>query len=105
VAIVTPKIREDNTALQINVLLIEDKPSEARLMQERLESGHSLFELEVAETLEAGIPRLSAGGGDVVLLDLALPDGQEDFLRAKARVLGVAIIIFTGSNGGCSASS
>jgi DNA-binding response OmpR family regulator len=92
------QIRQDITALQIKVLLIEDKPSEARLTRERLlESSDSLFELDVAETLEAGIQRFSAGV-DVVLLDLALPDGQEDFLRAKARVLGAAIIILTGSN-------
>src|SRR5450432_1692973 len=86
-------------ALQIKVLLIEDNPGDARLMQEcLLESSDSLFELDVAETLKAGIQRLSAGGIDVVLLDLALPYGQEDFLRAKAQALGVAIIILTGSN-------
>jgi two-component system sensor histidine kinase/response regulator len=84
----------------IKVLLVEDNPSDARLLQETLlESSDNCFDLEIAETLAAGLERLSAGGIDVMLLDLSLPDsfGQETFARAKAQSPGAAIIILTGS--------
>lgn len=83
------------------VLLIEDNPGEARLIQEALgETGDDCLDLETVATLAAGLQRLSAGGVDAVLLDLALPDsfGLETFLRAKAQALGAAIIVLTGLN-------
>jgi len=84
---------------RLKVLLIEDNPSDARLVQECLaEASGNPFDLEIAPTLAAGLQRLNAGGIDAMLLDLALPDssGQETFLRAKAQALGVAIIVLTG---------
>jgi two-component system sensor histidine kinase/response regulator len=84
----------------IKVLLVEDNPSDARLVREALlESGDGCFDLETTDTLTAGLQLISAGGIDVMLLDLTLPDsfGQETFARAKAQALGVAIIILTGS--------
>lgn len=81
------------------VLLIEDNPSDARLIQEALsETGEECFDLETTDTLASGLERLSAGGIDAMLLDLALPDsfGLETFARAKAQALGVAIIVLTG---------
>jgi signal transduction histidine kinase len=84
---------------RLKVLLIEDNPRDARLVQERLaEASGDPFDLEIATTLAAGLQRLNAGGIDAMLLDLALPDssGQETFLRAKAQALGVAIIVLTG---------
>jgi two-component system, sensor histidine kinase and response regulator len=87
------------SAQRIKVLLIEDNPSDARLIQESLaEATDDPFDLETANTLADGILRLSAGGVDAMLLDLALPDsfGQETFVRAKAQALGVAIIVLTG---------
>ncbi|HEY2545587.1 MAG TPA: ATP-binding protein [Candidatus Acidoferrum sp.] len=84
---------------RIKVLLIEDNPGDARLIQESLaEATDDPFDLETAETLAAGLTRLGAGGVDAMLLDLALPDsfGQETFVRAKAHALGVAIIVLTG---------
>lgn len=81
------------------VLLIEDNPADARLIQEALsESGEECFDLETETTLAAGLERLSAGGIDAMLLDLALPDsfGLETFARARAEALGVAIIVLTG---------
>jgi signal transduction histidine kinase len=84
---------------RIKVLLVEDNPSDARLIQEALaETTDDPFELETMDTLAGGLQRLSVGGIDAILLDLALPDsfGQETFVRAKAQALGVAIIILTG---------
>lgn len=84
---------------RIKVLLVEDNPSDARLIQESLtETGEDAFEIETADTLSGGLQRLTLGGIDAMLLDLGLPDsfGQETFVRAKAHALGVAIIILTG---------
>lgn len=86
---------------RLKVLLVEDNAGDARLIQESLEeASDQRFELETAETLQGGLQRLSCGGIDAVLLDLALPDsfGQETFVRAKAQALGVAIIVLTGLN-------
>ena len=87
------------TAARIKVLLVEDNPSDARLIQESLaEASDDPFDLETADTLAAGLQRLGIGGIDAMLLDLALPDsfGMETFVRARAQSLGVAIIVLTG---------
>ncbi len=89
------------TARRLKVLLVEDNAADARLIQESLaERSDEPFDLETVDTLQTGLQRLSAGGIDAMLLDLGLPDsyGVETFVRAKARALGVAIIILTGMN-------
>src|SRR5271169_4639549 len=83
----------------IKVLLIEDSPTDARLMQEcLLDPTDDSFDLAIADTLESGLQHLSAGDFDAMLLDLALPDsfGLDTLLRAQAQALGVAIIVLTG---------
>ncbi len=89
------------TARRLKALLVEDNAADARLIQESLaERSDEPFDLETVDTLQTGLQRLSAGGIDAMLLDLGLPDsyGVETFVRAKARALGVAIIILTGLN-------
>lgn len=89
---------------RLKVLLVEDNPSDARLIQETLaDATEEPFDLEIADTLTAGLQRLAAGGIDAMLLDLALPDsfGQDTFLKAKAQALGVAIIVLTGLKDDC----
>jgi two-component system, sensor histidine kinase and response regulator len=84
---------------RLKVLLVEDNPGDARLIQESLaDASDQSFDLEIAETLGKGLKRLNLGGIDAILLDLALPDsyGMETFIRAKAHGLGVAIIVLTG---------
>lgn len=86
---------------RLRVLLVEDNPGDARLIQESLgEGSEEPFDLEMADTLASGLARLHTGGIDAMLLDLALPDsfGMETFARAKAQALGVAIIVLTGLN-------
>ncbi len=83
----------------IKVLLVEDNPGDARLIQEKLcEVAEAPFELECAERLAAGLARLGAGDIDVVLLDLALPDSQgpATFARVQAQAGHLPIIILTG---------
>lgn len=88
----------------IKVLIIEDNPGDARLIREHL-SGAKVtgtlapsFELVVADRLTAGLARLAAGGIDVVLLDLSLPDSQgpDTFVQAQAQAPDVPMVVLTG---------
>ena len=81
------------------ILLIEDDPGDAVLIEEILaEAGRALFDLERVDRLSAGVARLGRGGIDVVLLDLGLPDSQGIDTLVKARVCaeGVPIVVLTG---------
>ena len=72
-----------------NVLLIEDNPGDARLIQEMLaEDPDAPFALHCADRLSRGLEHLSAGETGLVLLDLSLPDshGPRD-LRQGLRAL------------------
>lgn len=84
---------------QFKVLLIEDNLGDARLLQEALgdEAGQA-FSLERVDALAPGLQRLEAGGIDLVLLDLTLPDstGLETFSTTRARFPDLAIIVLSG---------
>jgi CheY-like chemotaxis protein len=68
------------TALRQNplrVLLIEDNPGDARLVQEMLrDEADTSYALTTVTTLREGLERLKTEEFDTVLLDLSLPDGQ-----------------------------
>ncbi|MEA2605066.1 MAG: hypothetical protein QOF89_6058 [Acidobacteriota bacterium] len=84
---------------KIRVLLIEDSPSDARLIREVLCREAPLgFEIEHADCLDAGLARLARRDVDVVLLDLTLPDSEGlATLSATAAVAGpVPILVLTG---------
>ncbi|MEE9522368.1 MAG: PAS domain S-box protein [candidate division NC10 bacterium] len=84
---------------KINILLIEDNPGDARLIREMLgEVRGASFAMEVASELPTGLQRLSAGGADVVLLDLSMPGsgGLDTFTKAHAQAGQVPIIVLTG---------
>ena len=85
-------------AERISVLLIEDNPIHARLIQNLLEeSTASVFDLISADRLSTGIERLDSGKIDVVLLDLVLPDSQEinTLEQVRAAAPEVPIVILT----------
>ncbi len=86
-------------AQSIHVLLIEDNPADAELVQEYLAASDALsFDMACADRLAAGIARLSRGGIDVVLLDLSLPDSQglDTLDRVLAHAPTVPVVILTG---------
>ena len=90
-----------NTRTKHNILLIEDNPGDARLLQEYLaEPSFVDFQLTHAASLKEGIERLAAGGIDLVLLDLTLPDctGLETFKRAAAAAPQTPIIVLSGQD-------
>jgi glutamate dehydrogenase (NAD(P)+) len=83
----------------LKVLLIEDSPSDAGLIREMLtESRDAAFQLEFADRLSSGLARIAAGGIDVVLLDLSLPDseGLDTMARLRAQAPRIPIVILTG---------
>lgn len=75
------------TEMNRRVVLIEDNAAHAKLV-ERLLGRSAGFVLEWFERLATGLPRLQAGGVDVVLLDLGLPDCERH--ETLGRVLAVA---------------
>ncbi len=89
----------DPSANSASILLIEDNPVHARLVQGLLsESRSPSFHLVTALGLNEGLNRLDQGDVDLVLLDLTLPESQdlETFIRVRARAPRVPIVILTG---------
>ena len=87
------------TIASINVLLIEDNPAEAHLIQRYLaafDSPH--FEVRVAERLSEGLEKLAEGQSDVVLLDLTLPDssGAVTFENLQVAFPALPVVVLTG---------
>ena len=82
----------------IKVLLVEDNPGDARLIQEMLtEIRGATFNFERADRLSTGLEHLVEGRIDVVLLDLGLPDSQglDTFDKAYAQAPEVPIVVLT----------
>ncbi len=83
------------------VLLIEDNPGDARLIEAMIgDDPLAPFGVEVADRLAAGLERLSAGDTTLVILDLSLPDsfGLETFAKVYAHSPAVPIIVLTGND-------
>jgi signal transduction histidine kinase len=85
-------------AQPLKVLLVEDSPSDAMLLQEslshtRLGQVHFTHVESWGEALE----RLAQGKFDALLLDLSLPDvaGRETFLRARTEAPHMPIVVLT----------
>jgi DNA-binding response OmpR family regulator len=82
----------------IRVLLIEDNPGDARLIQETLaEVKGAQFGLERATRLSMGLECLTEGGVDVILLDLGLPDSQglDTLVGMQSQAPTVPIVVLT----------
>lgn len=90
---------EENT---LTVLLIEDSPQFAQLVQHWLANmpGGAAFVLNWTDSLADGMSRLDRGGVDVILLDLGLPDcsGMETFIQARDRALQTPIVILSSAD-------
>jgi Flp pilus assembly CpaE family ATPase len=85
----------------LEVLLIEDSPEYAQLVQRWLSSkGDVRFVLNWTDSLMAGLNRLAQGRMDVILLDLGLPDsdGLETFTTTRAHAPGVPIILLSSAD-------
>ncbi len=83
------------------VLLIEDNPGDARLIQAMIEEEEGApFVLHFADRLALGLEHLSTTETALVLLDLSLPDsfGLETFAKVYAHSPTVPIIVLTGND-------
>jgi diguanylate cyclase (GGDEF)-like protein len=84
-----------------SVLLIEDNPGDARLIEEMLrEDPATPFRLSRADRLSRGLELLSLKETELVLLDLSLPDshGLETFSKVYAHSPKVPIIVLSGND-------
>lgn len=81
------------------VLVVDDDPTQRRLMQAVLEKqGHTF---EGAEDGDAGLAAVKRGGIDVVMLDMIMPgmDGVETLEAIKAREPDLPVIMLTAHGG------
>lgn len=84
---------------QITVLLIEDHPGDARLIQELLaDVPHRPFELVCVDRLASSLDRLRRDPVDLILLDLSLPDSQglDTLVSVLGQAPGLPVIVLTG---------
>ena len=83
-----------------NVLLVEDNPGDARLVQEMLKdaAGSSTFDVHHVERLAEARQRVMQKGPGCVLLDLTLPDARrlEALMQLRAAAPDVPIVILSG---------
>ena len=81
------------------ILLIEDNPGDARLIELMLEDARGFpFAIQFADRLSDGLEILKTAAIDVVILDLTLPDssGLGTFTRLHDHAMQVPIIVLTG---------
>lgn len=83
----------------LHILLVEDNPGDARLLEEHLRDAPSLAAtVERVERLDAVADQLKRRRADVMLLDLSLPDahGMETVRRALEIAPELPIVVLTG---------
>ncbi|HVM48930.1 MAG TPA: ATP-binding protein [Candidatus Acidoferrum sp.] len=92
--------KEEIVKASIRVLLVEDSPSDAALLQESLsEVQLAEFAFTHVETWKEAHQLLAKPQSfDVLLLDLTLPDttGRETFVRARSEAPYLPIVVLTG---------
>ena len=78
------------------ILVVDDEPGVRTALKGIL--GDEGFQVETAETGEAGLERLTEGEFDAVLLDIWLPgaDGLETLRRLRERNLDPAVVMISG---------
>lgn len=95
-----PNDDEQSFRAKVRVLLVEDNPVDARLMEflfRKMEG--QPFQLVWVKCLADGINRIADGDINLVLLDLTLPDseGLETFNQVHAAAKHVPIIVLSGT--------
>jgi len=82
----------------IKVLLVEDNPPDARLLEEYLdEVTTAQFDIKQVELLEEALKCLDVESFDIILLDLSLPDSQgfDTFVKIRRYAPNIPIVVLT----------
>jgi CheY-like chemotaxis protein len=89
-----------NTRLKTPILLIEDNPADADLINIFLKDVGFKFELYQAETLQEGFELIENRGIELALLDLSLPDssGFKTVTAFLEQAPHIPVIVLTGLN-------
>jgi two-component system, cell cycle response regulator len=90
---------QESNIPSIKVLLIDDNPGDARLIQKALSDTEQVhFEVKWVNQLDSGIEWVTKDVFDVVLLELSLPDshGIETIISFREQALVVPIVVLTG---------
>jgi pilus assembly protein CpaE len=96
------------TGQSLRVLLVEDNAVSAQLAKSMLmHADTSSFEVKTAGSLMGALDLLGAGGFDVILLDLSLPDsdGLGTLTAIRVHAPHVPVLVLTGSNNEALANS
>lgn len=90
------------SAQTITVLLIEDSPDYAKVVQQWLSQpcADTEYVLNWTDSLAAGLRRLARGGISVILLDLNLPDseGPATFVSVSSKAQDIPVIILSAAD-------
>ncbi|MHB8881635.1 MAG: response regulator [Thermodesulfovibrionales bacterium] len=82
----------------LRILLVEDNPGDANLIEEMLSGPDVRFEVKNANRLAAGIDYLKHNPVDAVIVDLGLPDSQglDSFRKIYNENPKIPILVMTG---------
>jgi diguanylate cyclase (GGDEF)-like protein/PAS domain S-box-containing protein len=82
----------------MRILLVEDNPGDARLLEFMLQDALRDYHLAQANTLAQAVDLVQAALFDIILLDLSLPDaqGKSTFWRLHKAAPSVPIVVMTG---------
>jgi len=84
---------------ELRILLVEDSPTDADLVQSYLKRGLGTpFSCECVDQLATALMRLEAEQASIVLLDLNLPDssGIPTFLKLREKIGTVPVVVLSG---------
>ncbi|MDP2865992.1 MAG: response regulator [Elusimicrobiota bacterium] len=84
----------------IRILLIEDEPVSANIALRMLREAGLDSTARVEETLAGGLAVMAAGGADIALLDLSLPDsvGLATVKAVCGKFPGLPVVVMTGTD-------
>jgi diguanylate cyclase (GGDEF)-like protein/PAS domain S-box-containing protein len=82
----------------MRILLVEDNPGDARLLEFMLMEALPDYRLVMAQSLKEATARIREQDFDIILLDLSLPDSESKrtFWQVYAEAPTVAIVVMTG---------
>lgn len=84
-----------------NILVVEDNPGDAHLIQEAFDECGNTCKLTVAETFQSAQEALSANSFDLILSDMGVRDGESEAfiksIRNNPRLKTIPIIVLSGS--------